>query len=125
MRPKDPMQFLLRTLKGLYTPVLRNIDPVVASNLDDLKVGIESQNKKHLVDENDLNFERTLDEFDFWQEAAINKPTARSAFISQVYTQVDKSWKSLGETAIIDVKELAESSWSALEKIWNSEHAYS
>jgi len=53
------LQFLLRTLKGLYSPVLRNIDPVVASNLDDLKVGIESQNKKHITDENDLNFEHT------------------------------------------------------------------
>lgn len=59
LRPKDPLQFLLRTLKGLYSPVLRNIDPVVASNLDDLKVGIESQNKKHITDENDLNFEHT------------------------------------------------------------------
>lgn len=41
-----------------------------------------------------------------------------------MYTQVDKRWKSLRDIAIIDVKELAENSWSALEKIWNSEYAY-
>lgn len=124
LRPKDPMQFLLRTLKGLYSPVLRKIDPVIASSLEDLKVGIEDQGKRHLADENDLTFERTADEFDFWQETAINKPTPKNAFISQMYTQIDKRWKSLSETTIIDMKDLAEASWSALEKIWNSEHAY-
>lgn len=67
LRPKDPMKFLLRTIKDLYAPIVRNDDPTLANGLADLKVGIESQNKRHLADENDLNFERTTDEFDFWQ----------------------------------------------------------
>lgn len=27
LRPKDPMQFLLKTLKGLYNPIIKSTDP--------------------------------------------------------------------------------------------------
>jgi hypothetical protein len=86
---------LLKTLKGLYTPVLENVYPAAINSLEDLKAGIESHNKRRLIDENDLELEHIWDEFDFWQEQAISQPGGKSLFVNQVYTQVDKRWKSL------------------------------
>jgi hypothetical protein len=56
---------------------------------------------------------------------AIKSATPKSSFINQTYTRIDKAWKSIQATEIINLKDLIDSTWSAIAKIWDSEHAYS
>lgn len=72
-----------------------------------------------------MTLEHISDEFDFWQDLAIKSATPKAGFINQTYTWIDKAWKSIQSTEIVNLKDLIDSTWSALAKIWDSEHAYS
>lgn len=71
-----------------------------------------------------MELERISDEFEFWQDTAIRSATPKASFISQTYTRIDKQWKNVGSIELTNLKDLIESTWSAIGKIWDSEYPY-
>lgn len=72
-----------------------------------------------------MDLDHIVDEFDFWQETAIKSGAPKAVFVNQTYTRIDKGWKNISSTDIINLKDLVEITWNALAKIWDSEFAYS
>jgi hypothetical protein len=61
LRPKDPLQYLLKTLKGLYNPIIRSADPTSTEPLEDLVLGLESGSRRKMTSEDDLTLEHISD----------------------------------------------------------------